>query len=61
MEPDQAQLNQTAPVYGVITVLISAALATFALFLVDVAAELLSPQLQDPLWLLQAATVFVNT
>jgi len=61
LEPDQAQLKQTAPVYGVITVLISAALATFALFLVDVAAELLSPQLQDPLWLLQAATVFVNT
>ena len=61
MEPDQAQLQQTAPVYGVITVLISAALATFALFLVDVAAELLPPRPQDPLWLLQAATGFVNT
>lgn len=61
MEPDQAQLQQTAPVYGVITGLISAALATFALFLVGVAAELLPPQPQDPLWLLQVATGFVNT
>jgi hypothetical protein len=61
LEPDQAQLQQTAPVYGVITVLISAALATFALFLVDVAAELLPPQPQDPLWLLQVAMGFVNT
>ena len=61
MEPDQSQLQQTAPVYGVVTVLISAALATFALFLVDVAAELLPPRPQDPLWLLQAATGFVNT
>ena len=63
MEPDQAQLQQppqTAPVYGLIAVLISAALATFALFLVDVAAELLPPRPQDPLWLLQAATGFVN-
>lgn len=64
MEPDQAQLHQppqTAPVYGVIAVLISAALATFALFLVDVAAELLPPRPQDPLWLLQAAMGSVNT
>jgi len=61
LEPDQSQLQQTAPVYGVVTVLISAALATFALFLVDVAAELLPPRPQDPLWLLQAATGFVNT
>jgi len=61
LEPDQTQLQQTAPVYGVITVLISAAFATFALFLVDVAAELLPPRPQDPLWLLQAAMGFVNT
>jgi hypothetical protein len=63
LEPDQPQLqqtSQTAPVYGVITVLISAALATFALFLVDVAAKLLPPRPQDPLWLLQAAMGFVN-
>lgn len=60
MEPHQAPLQQTAPDLGIVTVLVSAALATFAFFVVDVAADLLSPQPQDPLWLLKAATAFTN-
>ena len=60
MEPDQPQLQQNTPVNGVVNVLLSAALATFALFLVDVGADLLPPQPLDPLWLLSAATAFVN-
>jgi len=60
LEPDQAQPQPTTPVYGVVVVLVSAALAMFALFLVDVAADLLPPQPLDPLWLLRAATALVN-
>lgn len=60
MEPDQAPLQQTAPDLGIVTVLVSAALATFAFFVVYVAADLLPPQPQDPLWLLKAATAFTN-
>jgi fumarate reductase subunit D len=60
LEPHQAPLQQTAPDLGIVTVLVSAALATFAFFVVDVAADLLSPQPQDPLWLLKAATAFTN-
>jgi len=60
LEPDQAQLQQNTPVYGVVNVLLSAALATFVLFLVDVGADLLPPQPLDPLWLLNAAAAFVN-
>jgi hypothetical protein len=60
LEPDQAPLQQTAPDLGIVTVLVSAALATFAFFVVYVAADLLPPQPQDPLWLLKAATAFTN-
>ena len=60
MEPERAQLQQTAPVYGVVTVLVAAALATFAVFLIDVGADLLPPQPLNPLWLLNAATVLVD-
>lgn len=60
MEPDQAQQEQTALAFGVVNALVAAALATFALFLVDVVADVLPPQPQDPLWLLKVATAFVN-
>ncbi len=60
MEPEQAPFRQTAPDLGIVTVLVSAALATLAFFVVYVGGELLSPQPQDPLWLLKAATAFAN-
>ena len=60
MEPERAQLQQTAPVYGIVSVLVAAALATFAVFLVDVGADLLPPKPLNPLWLLNAATVLVD-
>ena len=53
-------MQQITPVYGVVSVLVAAALAAFAVFLVDVGADLLPPQPLNPLWLLNAATVLVD-